>query len=139
VSARLGLLFAHCGDLGIEVEWAHMGRRRGEYLDDRRVIRLNPGLTTSQLTATLAHEVGHAIFGDRCSTPANERRAWELGASLIITPAQYAAAEEMVGCHTGALATELEVTPVLIEAWRRWYRKRRPVEVSRLTAPELSS
>jgi hypothetical protein len=138
---RLELLLEHCGDLAIEVSWVDLGtRRRGEYRDDSRAIRLNSRLTRTQATATLAHEIGHAVFGDRCSTPPVERRAWEYGAALVITPDQYAAAERVVGCHPAALAVELEVTPRLVEAWRRWFLKRYPVELRRLTqvADELA-
>ncbi|WP_374457754.1 ImmA/IrrE family metallo-endopeptidase [Nocardioides sp.] len=139
----MDLLFAHCSDLGVEVEWEDLGERdRGFYLDDRRVIVLNRRLTRAQATAALAHEVGHAVFGDRCSTPRHERRASEYGASLIITPRQYAAAEALVGHHLGALAAELGVTPHLIEAWQRWADRRLPLERRRrlgiektLTAP----
>lgn len=130
---RLDQLLAHCGDLNIEVEWADLGNyRRGEYHDDAKLIRLNQRLTRVQATATLAHEIGHATFGDRCTNPVSERRAWEYGASLAVEVDEYAAAEALVGCHSGALADALGVTPKLIEAWRRWYRKRYPVEVQRL-------
>jgi hypothetical protein len=127
---RLDLLFAHCADLGLEVEWADLGEyRRGEYRRDGHRIILNLRLTRSQATATLAHEIGHHMFGDACSTPPAERRAWEYGAAMLITPAEYAAAEDLVGHHLAALAVELGVTPKLIEAWRRWYEKRRPREL----------
>lgn len=105
--------------------------RRGEYLDDHKLIRLNQRMTWSQATATLAHEVAHAIFGDRCSTPRNERRAWELGAALVISAREYAESEALVGHHAGALAVELGVTPKLIHAWRRWYHHRHPIEAMR--------
>lgn len=118
-------LFQHCADLGIDVDWADLGEyRRGEYHRRRDRILLNPRLTRRQVTATLAHELGHQRFGDNCSTPANERRAWEYGAALLISPEEYASAEEQVGCHTSALAIELGVTPKLIEAWRRWFDRR---------------
>jgi hypothetical protein len=131
---RLELLLEHCGDLAVEVDWVDLGaRRRGEYLDDQRLIRLNTRLTRVQATATLAHEIGHAVFGDRCSTPHAERRAWEYGASLVITPDQYARAERLVGSHPAAIAVELEVTPRLVEAWREWFRRRYPVELRRLS------
>lgn len=126
---RLDLLFAHCGDLGLTVEWADLGDiRRGHYLDDTGTIVLNHRLTRAQMTATLAHEIGHAVFGDRSTVPRLERRASEYGASLIITPRQYAAAEALVGSHPGALADELGVTPHLIEAWRRWAKRRLPLK-----------
>jgi hypothetical protein len=122
---RLDVLFHHCADLGLDVDWSDLGDyRRGEYhhLGDRIVLNLR--LTRAQATATLAHELGHQRFGDTCSTPATERRAWEYGAAVLITPGQYAAAERLVGHHLSALALELGVTPKLIEAWRRWWEKR---------------
>ena len=125
-AVRLDLLFAHAADLGIDVDWADLGdHRRGFYFHDHRLIVLNRRLTRPQATAALAHEIGHATFGDRCSTPAAERRASEYGASLVITVKDYQSAERLVGHHPGALADELGVTPPLIEAWRRWYLRRR--------------
>lgn len=122
---RLDHLFQHCADLGIDVEWSDLGEyRRGEYRRRGDRIILNLRLTRRQATATLAHELGHQRFGDTCSTPRNERRAWEYGAALLVTPEEYAAAEARVGHHLAALAIELEVTPKLIEAWRRWWEKR---------------
>jgi len=117
----------HCADLGIDVEWAPLGdKRRGEYHRHGDRIVLNSKLTARQATACLGHELGHQRFGDHCSTPANERRAWEYAAALLITPREYAAAETLVGHHLAALAIELGVTPKLIEAWRRWYDRRCP-------------
>lgn len=120
----MDLLFAHCGDLGVEIEWHDLGQtRRGDYCDDLRLIRLNTRLTAAQATACLAHETAHAILHDRVSSPRIERRADEYGASLIIESHDYAAAEREVGSHAGALAIALGVTPRLIFAWRRWYSK----------------
>jgi hypothetical protein len=122
---RLDLVFQHCADLGINVEWTDLGsRRRGEYRWHDDTIVLSIRLTRAQATATLAHELGHQRFGDRCSSPRAERRAWEYGAAFLITPAQYAAAEDLAGHHTAALAIELGVTPKLVEAWRRWWETR---------------
>ena len=122
---RLTLLLQHAADLGLEVAWADLGDvRRGHYLRDQRLIVLNTRLTHAQATATLAHELGHAIAGDRCSTPRAERRASEIGASLAIDVADYERAERLVGPHLGALADELGVTPHLVEAWRRWFDRR---------------
>lgn len=119
------MLFQHCADLGIDVEWCDLGSiRRGEYRRNGDRIILNWRLSQRQATATLAHELGHHRFGDACSTPAKERRAWEYGAALIVSPDEYASAEDLVGCHASALALELGVTPKLIEAWRRWWEKR---------------
>lgn len=107
------------------VEWADLGgRRHGHYRWRDDAIVLDLRLTAAQATACLAHELGHQRFGDTCSTPANERRAWQYGAALTITPREYEQAEERVGHHLGALAIELCVTPRLVEAWRDWWRIR---------------
>lgn len=122
---RLDHLYQHCADLGLSVEWGDLGQhRRGDYWRDGDRIRLSLRLTARQTVAVLAHEIGHHTFGDACSSPAAERRAWEYGAAMLITPAEYAAAEALVGHHKAALAIELEVTPKLIEAWRRWWSVR---------------
>lgn len=108
--------------MGTDVVWEDMGPRlRGEYRWWCDTIALNRRMTAAQATASLAHELGHWRFGDRCSTAANERRAWEYGAALVITPDEYAAAERLVGAAEGALAAELGVTVRIIEAWRRWW------------------
>lgn len=129
---RLDDLFKHCADLGVDVDWCDLGElRRGDYFRDGNQIRLNLRLTRAQATATLAHELGHHRFGDRCTNPANERRAWEYGAALLITPGEYATAEATVGHHLSSLAIELGVTPKLIEAWRRWWATKGRVAAAR--------
>ena len=128
----------HCADLGIDVEWARLGdRRRGEYHRNGDRIVLNHALTRRQATATLAHECGHHRFGDTCSNRKNELRAWEYGAAMLITPGEYRRAESLAGHHPAALAIELDVTPRLIEAWRRWYETRCPTHLRRMAAPSL--
>ncbi len=63
---------------------------------------------------------------------------------MLITPGEYRVAEMFVGEHLGALAIELGVTPKLIEAWRRWYRRThqaREVDSGRLSiraAPSMA-
>lgn len=128
---RLDWLLQHAADMDVEVEWCpKMRGRRGDYSSEHKRIRLDRTLTRPQLVTTLAHEVGHAVFDDVGTTPAIERRASEMGASLVISPAEYEAAERLVGPHPGALAVELGVTRHLVEAWRRWYAKRWPREQS---------
>jgi hypothetical protein len=115
----------HCADLGIDVEWAPLGdHRRGEYHRNGDRIILNRALTRRQVTATLSHELGHHRFGHGCSTPANERRAWQYGAALVVAPTEYRRAESLVGSHPAALALELDVTPQLVRAWRDWWLTR---------------
>ena len=97
--------------------------RRGEFRRRANTIVLDARLTARQVVACLAHELGHASLGHGCSTPANEQRAWEYAAALVVTPAEYAAAGA-VGPDPLALALELSVTPRLVEAWRRWWLTR---------------
>lgn len=122
---RLDQLFQHCADLGIDIEWRDLGEtRRGEFRRHANTIVLNPRQTNRQVVACLAHELGHERFGHGCSSPANERRAWEYAAELVITPGEYAAAESRVGPDVAGLALELAVTPRLVEEWRRWWHLR---------------
>lgn len=124
-SDRLDELFQHCADIGIDVEWADLGEhRRGEYRHYERRIVLNRRLSRAQLISTLAHEIAHAKFGDTCSTDHAERRAWQYAAAFLITPAQYATAERLVGHHPAALAVELGVTRRVIESWCDWWKSR---------------
>lgn len=120
---KFEVLLQHAGDLGLDVRWALDLPEdiHGYYEDDARAAYLNHYCTQAQVVGALAHEVGHCIFGDRCSTEAIERRADEMGASLIITRAEYAEAEEAVGCHAGALARHMGVTRDLVLAWRGWW------------------
>lgn len=124
---RLDLLIARAADLGLAVEWADLGEMcRGEYRDDDRLIVLSNRLTRPEATATLAHELGHAHYGDRCSTARVERRAWAYGARLVIDQREYAQAERIAGPHRNAIAAELGVTPRLVEAWQAAYAAQPP-------------
>jgi hypothetical protein len=120
---RFDVLARHAADLGVDVTWSRALPEfiHGFYEDSAKLIVLNSYCTVAQALSALAHEVGHGIFGDRCSTEWIERRADEMGASLIITAEEYAEAEDLVGCHAGALARQLGVTRDMILAWRRWW------------------
>lgn len=123
---KFDLLLQHAADLGIDVQYGNLGpRRHGEYRHSESLIILNQVCTAAQMLSALAHEVGHAVACDHGST-ANHRRADEYGAALIITPAEYAEAETIVGEHPGALAEYLGVTRRLVLAWRRWYKRTHP-------------
>jgi Zn-dependent peptidase ImmA (M78 family) len=118
----LGLARSH----GLTVEWsAALGEYvRGLYEHERRVITLASGLTGAQARATLAHEIGHAWYGHRrTGDPYRdadaERLADEYAARLLIDPIAYAAAEQLVGPHPGAIARELGVTAAVVQVWQR--------------------
>lgn len=122
---RLDVILQHCADVGVHVEWIDLGpKRRGVCISRSGVIVLNTRLTAAQAASTAAHEFAHWCFGDRKSTPAVERRAWQYGASLLFEPEEYEAAERIVGTHPTALAVELEVTATVVEHWREWWRSK---------------
>lgn len=123
---KFDLLLRHAADLGVEVEYANLRpSRHAFYCHATSRIVLNDRCTQVQMLCALAHELGHAIACDY-GVKANHAAADEYGASLIITPAEYAAAEAIVGEHPGALAEYLGVTRRLILAWRRWYKRTHP-------------
>lgn len=123
---KFDLLLHHCADLGIEVDYEDLGPDRfGEYRDWESRIILNPRNRADQMLSTLGHEITHAVWRENGKT-ARCARADEGSAALIITPAEYAAAEREVGSHAGALAEHLGVTRRIIIAWRRWCARTQP-------------
>lgn len=118
---RFDRLAQHAADQDIDVEWCFDLPDEYHGFYESGVIWLNYRCTMAQAVSALAHELGHAEFGDTCTSEAIERRADEWGASFAITAEEYAEAEEVVGEHAGALARALGVTRDLILAWRRWW------------------
>lgn len=108
---------------GVGVLWRDLGRRRGEYRDDHRLIVISTRLSGPQAISTLAHEAGHAHYRDRETTPAVEGRADRWGARRLISPEVMAEAEAAAGAHAGAIARELGVTRAVVEAWRESWRR----------------
>lgn len=103
--------------------WRDLGRRRGEYRHQHRLITLNPKMSEVLQRSTLAHELGHAHYGDMWVADPNaaefqERRANQFAARILISPTEYAVAEALVGPHSGALAKELGVARYIVEAWQ---------------------
>ncbi|TQL03503.1 ImmA/IrrE family metallo-endopeptidase [Cellulomonas sp. SLBN-39] len=110
-------------DAGIRVMWRDLGRRRGEYRHDARLITLNPRMSEVLQRSTLAHELGHAHHGDTWTDDPRlleerERRANVYAARLLVDPVEYALAERLVGEHAGAIARELGVSRYVVDAWR---------------------
>lgn len=123
---RFAALLDLCAEHGLKVEYVDLGERRhGQYRRRWRRIDLNVNLSLRQLVPGLAHEFAHYVFDDGCSTTFGERRAWEYAAQMLISPEEYAAAERVVGPSVHAIAIELDLTAVTVEAWRRWWRTAR--------------
>lgn len=121
-------LLAFAESKKIRVQEAPLHRVRGFYQPETRLIVISSHLTQIQAHCTLAHELGHAVYGDRPTRNHSqhdfqERRANEWAATTIIDPHDYAEAEQLYGPHPGALAQQLRVTRELIEAWQNCYRR----------------
>lgn len=121
-------LIAHAATMGLGIKWRDLGRRSGE-LHTAGIIVLNPRKSALTQRVTLAHELGHAWHGHDWTRAhdreRDERQADLYAARLLISRAEYAAAEQIVGCHPGALAKELGVTRRLIEIWQDTNEHRR--------------
>ncbi len=119
------LLWAMVDALGLTVEYADLpSDRDGEYDHDRKLIRLQRGMSPRLHRSVLAHEIAHAVFADVPSMfgPVNakqERRADEWAALRLISIDEYRHAESLHHGHVEALAVELGVTVDLIEAFQR--------------------
>lgn len=89
------------------------------------IVVLNPRRTMLTQRVTLAHEMGHWHHGHDWTIDhdreRDEREADTYAARLLISPAEYALAEHLVGSHPGAIAAELGVTRRLVQLWRDDY------------------
>ncbi|MHC9693217.1 ImmA/IrrE family metallo-endopeptidase [Corynebacterium diphtheriae] len=96
----------------------------GQYLHHRRLILLRQGLDPWTRKSILAHELGHAYYGDDINgDPRLERRADQFAAQILITTAEYKSAEMLYGGNPGAIAYELGVTPHLVRVWQDIYER----------------
>ena len=104
------------------------GPTPGGFQPVTRTIRLAPGLSRRTPRSVLAHEPGHALLGHPPTWQAafrarQERQADEWAARRLITPAAYAAAEQLRGTHLASLAFELDVTIEIVLAFQRVLRR----------------
>lgn len=95
---------------------------KGWYQHHNRTISLHASLAGPAERCTLAHELGHAMAGDEptgvdWADQRAERAADRFAAELLISPAEYALAEQMYGPEPGAIARELGVTRHLLDVW----------------------
>jgi Zn-dependent peptidase ImmA (M78 family) len=110
-------------ELGLHVV-ERRGRHLGGYHHGSRTVRLNPSMPRRVARSVLAHEIAHHVFGDQPSPygpvlAKQERRANEWAALHLITPEGFADAEKHRSGHTASMAFDLDVTPELVDAYRR--------------------
>lgn len=91
------------------------------YFAEGNVLVINATMTEAYQREVLAHELGHAWYGHDWRNPhdeeRDERQADLYAARLLISPTEYALAEELHP-HPGAIAKELGVSQHLIELWQ---------------------
>ncbi|MCU1412129.1 MAG: ImmA/IrrE family metallo-endopeptidase [Rhodoglobus sp.] len=106
--------------LGVSVQLAHVESDtiQAHYDEDARLITLDLELTMCEVKDALAHELGHALYGHRCSTDPNERRADRRAASLLIDPISYRTAE-LIDADPQFIADELGVTRRIVRVWQK--------------------
>lgn len=117
---------------GLYVEWdPTLGENlRGLYDYATGTVVLNSRMSLRNQRYALAHELGHAWHdhrwtGDPHRDAAAERLADAHAAQLLISPAEYALAEHLVGPEPGALAHELGVSAWVVLAWQTEARRGR--------------
>lgn len=106
----------------------HNGGKKGWYDHATRTISTRRGMSIQQYRSVLAHELGHAHYGD---TPTGnghfdqrqERRADEYAARLLISPIEFEAAATWHHGHLPAIADELEVTKHLLKTWQTLHER----------------
>ncbi|MDQ1111090.1 Zn-dependent peptidase ImmA (M78 family) [Microbacterium testaceum] len=109
------MLLDYADTIGVTIEYTRLpADRDGVYDHEARRIRLRRGMSARHHRSVLAHELGHAAFGD---TPTHfgpvhakqERRAEEWAALRLIDIDEYRHLEAVHAGHPGAIAVDLDV------------------------------
>jgi len=110
-------------DRGYHVLW-HRGGPKAAWLPRRRVVTLRVGMGDSDTLCSLAHELGHAHYGDPPGHfGPHELRADCFAAKLLVSPIDYAAAEALYGPYPQLIAAELGVTVRILNTWVSIYER----------------
>lgn len=101
----------------------HHGGEKGRWYSDIRTISLRHDLHPTTYRCTLAHELGHALYGHDSKAEGwlkerQEHEADTWAANSLISQKEYKDAELTHEAHSGAIALELGVTVHLVEVWR---------------------
>lgn len=118
----LNNILAHAKNIGLEVEEAPLrGSLNAVLLEGGRVI-LNEARTEATKRYALAHECGHWKYGHdwrlEHTIERDEYQADRYAAHLLISPIEYARAEEMFEGHVGAISRELLVPAHVLKIWQ---------------------
>lgn len=114
-------------DLHVMCEVLKVGRTHhhtgplGWYHHRRRTISTRRGLRIWDYKTTLAHEIGHVMYGDQGCTgqwsDLQERRADRVAARLLIDQDRLHEAVQWNGNDLHGIALDLEVTPDILDVY----------------------
>lgn len=108
---------------GYRVLW-HRGGAKAGWQPYRHAITLRLGMSDTATVCSLAHELGHAHYGDPPGHHGpTELRADRFAAKLLISPTEYALTESLYGPHPARLAHELGVTVKVLKTWQTLHQK----------------
>lgn len=111
-------LIRACWGLGVHVVYFPF-EHAGAYVHSLKLIIIDSSQPPAEQKFTLAHEYVHARYGhDGYQSSHVEQRVDREAARLLISPAAYALAERLVGCHPVALAEELLVPAECVKAYQ---------------------
>lgn len=103
---------------GFTVRW-HRGGPKAAWLPQQNAVTLRHGMSDAETLCSLAHELAHAHYGDPAGhDPRYEARADRFAAKLLVSPVEYALAEQTYGPHPARIAHELGVTTHIVKVWR---------------------
>ena len=95
---------------GVRVTW-HKGGPKGAWLPHARRISLRHGMDDAATRCTMAHELAHMWLGHPApASNRQERQADRFAAQLLVSPVEYALAEQIYEARPQLIAAELGVT-----------------------------
>ena len=108
---------------GYRIRW-HRGGPKAAWVPAENAITVQIGMDDVTTLCSLAHELGHAHYGDPPGHyGAHELRADRFAARLLINPTDYATTEAIYGPHPNVLAHELGVTVKVLKTWQTLYER----------------
>lgn len=111
---------------GYRIRW-HRGGPKAAWVPSQNAITVQIGMDDVTTLCSLAHELGHAHYGDPPGYHgAHEIRADRFAAQLLISPAEYATAEAIYGPHPATVANELGVTVKVLKTRQTLYERQAP-------------
>lgn len=108
---------------GYRIRW-HRGGPKAAWLPHKHVITLRVGMDDVTTLCSLAHELGHAHYGDPPGHHgAHELRADRFAARILVSPTEYATAEALYGPQPSLIAHELGVTVKVLKTWQSLHER----------------